>query len=44
MQWYSRTATSATVFAEILDNPNGFDIVNFEPYVDWFNVMTYDIL
>lgn len=21
----------------------GFDIVNIEPYVDWFNVMTYDI-
>ncbi|UDD56387.1 hypothetical protein AFCA_003934 [Aspergillus flavus] len=21
----------------------GFDIVNLEPYVDWFNVMTYDI-
>lgn len=21
----------------------GFDIVNLEPYIDWFNVMTYDI-
>jgi len=21
----------------------GFDIVNLEPWVDWFNAMTYDI-
>jgi chitinase len=21
----------------------GFDIINLEKYVDWFNVMTYDI-
>lgn len=21
----------------------GFDIVNLEPYLDWFNIMTYDI-
>jgi len=21
----------------------GFDIIKLEPYVDWFNVMTYDI-
>ena len=21
----------------------GFDLVNLEPWVDWFNIMTYDI-
>jgi GH18 family chitinase len=21
----------------------GFDIINLEKYVDWFNIMTYDI-